>query len=239
MLQLLWAPPPTSYPPGWSHSSRVILSAWFSLPSPNRVVTQCLHVSIATHAHLWNCTFHSVLLVRVGFSIRLNHELQGRDQVWVFPFAHLWLCGSLQKILKKMGKRPAYLSPEKPICKSVSQFSCSVMSNSLPPHRLQHARLPCPSPTLKACSNSRPSCQWCHPAISSSIISFSSCLQSFPASGSYPRSQFFTSSGQSIGVSASVSVLPINIQDWFPLGLIGWISLQSRGLSRVFTVKKQ
>ena len=98
------------------------------------------------------------------------------------------------------------------------QFSCSVMSDSLWPHRLQHARLPCPSPTPRACSNSCPSSWWCHPTISSSVGSFSSCLQSSPASGSFPVSQFFTSGGQSIGVSASVSVLSTNIQDWFPVG---------------------
>ena len=97
------------------------------------------------------------------------------------------------------------------------------------------AALPCASPTPGACSNSCPSSQWCHPAISSSIIPFSSCLQSFPASGSFPVSQFFTSGGQSIGVSASASVLPMNSQDWFPLGLTGLISLQSKGLSRVFS----
>ena len=119
------------------------------------------------------------------------------------------------------------------IC-SVSQFSCSVMSDSAP-HGLQHARLPCSSPTPRACPNSSPSSWWCHPTISSSLVSFSSCLQSFPASGSFPVSQFFTSGGQSIGVSASASVRPINIQDWFPLGLTGWISLQSKGLSRVFS----
>ena len=95
-------------------------------------------------------------------------------------------------------------------------------------------RLPCPSPTPRACSNSCPSSQWCHPTISSSVIPFSSCLQSFPASGSFPMSRLFASGGQSIGVSASASVLPMNIQDWFPLGLTGWISLQSKGLSRVF-----
>ena len=106
--------------------------------------------------------------------------------------------------------------------------------NSLPPHGLEHARLPCPLPTPKAFSNSCPLSQWCHPTISSSVIPFSH-LQSFPASGSFPRSQFFTSGGQRIGVSASVSFLPMNIQDWFPLGLIGWISLQSKGLSRLFS----
>ena len=115
------------------------------------------------------------------------------------------------------------------------QFSCSVMSNSLRLHGLQHSRLPCPSPTPGVCSNSCPSSQWCHPTISSSVLSFSSCLQSFPASGSSQMSQFFTSGGQRTGVSASVSVLPMNIQDWFPLGLTGWLSLQSKGLSRVFS----
>ena len=107
----------------------------------------------------------------------------------------------------------------------IFQFSHSVVSNSLWPHGLQHTRLPCPSPTLGACSNSCPSSQWCHPTISSSVISFSSCLQSFPASGSFLMSQFFTSGGLSIGASTSASVLPMNIQDWFPLGLTGWISL--------------
>ena len=124
---------------------------------------------------------------------------------------------------------------------SVNRFSHSFVSDSLRPHVLQHARLLCPSPTPQACSNSCPSSWWCHPTISSSVISFSSCLQSFPASGSFPMSQFFARGGQNVGVSASVSVLPMNIQDWFPLGLTGWISLQSKGLSRVFfstTVQK-
>ena len=109
------------------------------------------------------------------------------------------------------------------------------MSQSLRPHGLQHTWLPCPLPTPGACSNSCPSSQWCHPTISSSAIPFSSCLQSFPASGSFPVTQFFASGGQSIGASASASVLPVNIQDWFPLGLTGLISLQSKGLSRVFS----
>ena len=111
------------------------------------------------------------------------------------------------------------------------QFSCSVVSDSLPPHGLQHVRVPCPSPTSWTCSNSCPSSQWCHPTISSSVVPFSSHLQSFPASRSLPMSQFFASGGQSIGVSASASVLAMNIQDWFPLGWTGWISLQSKGLS--------
>ena len=115
------------------------------------------------------------------------------------------------------------------------QFSRSGVSNSLWPHEPQHARPPCPSPTPGAYSNSCSSSWWCHPTISSSVAPFFSCLQSFPASGSFPRSQFFTSGGQSIGVSASVSVLPMNIQDWFPFRWTGWISLQSKGLSRVFS----
>ena len=115
------------------------------------------------------------------------------------------------------------------------QFSHSVVSDSLQPHGLQHARPRCPSPTPRAYSNSCPLSRWCPPAISSSVIPFSSCLQYFPASGSFPMSQFFASGGQSIGVSASASVLPMNIQDWFPLGQTGWISLQSKGLSWVFS----
>ena len=100
------------------------------------------------------------------------------------------------------------------------QFSSSVMSDSLWPHGLQHARLPCASPIPRACSNSCPSSQWCHPRILHSVVPFSSCLQSFPASGSFQMSQFFASCGQSTGASASASVFPMNIQDWFPLGLI-------------------
>ena len=113
-------------------------------------------------------------------------------------------------------------------------FSCSVMSDSLRPHELQLARLPFPSPS-RACSKSCPLSQWCYPTISSSVIPFSSRFQSFPASGSFPMSQFFATGGQSIGVSASASVLPMTIQDWFPLGWTGWISLQSKGVSRVFS----
>ena len=109
------------------------------------------------------------------------------------------------------------------------------MSDSLRPHGLQHIRLPCPLPTPRAYSNSCPSSWWCHPTISSSVVPFSSCLQSFPASGSFPRSQFFTSGGQRTGVSASTSVLPMNIQDWIPLRWTGRISLQSKELSRVFS----
>ena len=102
------------------------------------------------------------------------------------------------------------------------QFSHSVLSDSLRPHGLQHTRLPCPSPFPEACSNSFPSSRWCHPTNSSSVVPFSSCPQSFPAAGSFQMSQFFASGGQSIGVTASALVLPMNIQDWFHLGWTGW-----------------
>ena len=115
------------------------------------------------------------------------------------------------------------------------QFSYSVVSDSLRPHGWQHTRLPCPSPTPRACSDSCPLSQWCHPTIPSSVVLFFSCLQSFPASGSFPMSQFFPSGGQGIGLSASASVLPMNIRDWLHLGWTGWISLLSKGLSRVFS----
>ena len=115
------------------------------------------------------------------------------------------------------------------------QFSHSVVSNSLRPHGLQHARPPCPSPTPRVYSNWCPLSQWCHPTISPSVVLFSACPQSFPASGSFPMSQLFTSGGQRTGVSASTSILPMNIQDWSPLEWTGWISLQSKGLSRVFS----
>ena len=115
------------------------------------------------------------------------------------------------------------------------QFSRSVMSDSLRPLEPQHARPPCPSPNPGVYSNPCPLSQWCHPAISSSVVAFSSCSQSFPASGSFQMSQLLAWGGQRIGVSASASVLPMNTQDWSPLGWTGWISLQSKGLARVFS----
>ena len=114
-------------------------------------------------------------------------------------------------------------------------FSRSVVSSSLQPHESQHARPSCPSPTPRVYPNSCPLSPWCHLTISSSVVPFSSCLQSLPASGSFQMSQLFTAGGQSIGVSASASALPMNTQDWSPLGWTGWISLQSKGLSRVFS----
>ena len=136
----------------------------------------------------------------------------------------------LVSVFTRKGKVPrhCFYSPR-------SQFSCSIVSDSLLPHGLQHTRCPCPSPAPRAYSNSCPLCRWCHPTISSSVVSFSSSLQSFPESGSFPMSCFFTSGGQSTEVSAPASVPLVNIQDWFPLGLTGWISLLSKGLSSVFS----
>ena len=125
------------------------------------------------------------------------------------------------------------------ICWNSVQFSHSVVSDSLWLHELQHTRPPCPSPTPGACSDSYPSSRWCHSTIASSVVPFSSCLQSLPASGSFPMSQFFASGGKSIGVSASASVLPMNIQNWFSLGWTGWISLQSKRLSQKFSPTPQ
>ena len=124
--------------------------------------------------------------------------------------------------------------PSEPLSHSV-QFSRSVAPDSLQPHESQHTRPPCPSQTPGVYSNTCPSSWWCHPAISSSVIPFSSCPQSLPAPGSFPMSQLFAWDGQSIGVSASASVLPMNTQDWSALGWTGWISLQSKGCSRVFS----
>ena len=115
------------------------------------------------------------------------------------------------------------------------QFSHSVVSDSLQSHEPQHARPPCPSPTPGVHPNSHPLSRWCHPALSSSVVTFFSCPQSFPASGSFPMSQLFAPGGQSIGVSALASVLPVNTQDWSTFGWTGWISLQFKGLSRVFS----
>ena len=142
--------------------------------------------------------------------------LQGRN--CFFP----WILGALWKVADTW------------IMVSV-QFSRSVVSDSLRPHGVQHARPPCLSPTPGVYPNSSPLSRWCNPTISSSVVPFSFCLQSFPASGFFQMSQLIASGGQSIGVSASTSVLPMNTQGWSPLGWTGWISLQSKGLSRVFS----
>ena len=143
----------------------------------------------------------------------------------------------LQGVFPTQGSNSGLMSPELAgsllLVPPLLLFSLSAVPNSLWPNGLQHTWLPCPS--SQACPDSCPLSQWCHPIILSSVVPFSSCLQFFPASGSFPVSLPFISGGQSIGVSASVSALPMNIQDWLPLGLTGWISLQSKGLSRVFS----
>ena len=131
--------------------------------------------------------------------------------------------------------RTHFLIEETVVQNGSIRFSHSVVSNSLRPHGLQHTRPPCPSPIPGVYSDSCPLSRWCHPTISSSVAHFYSCVQSFPASGSFQMSQFLISGGQSIGVSASTSVLPVNIQDWSPSEWTGWISLQSKGLSRVLS----
>ena len=142
-----------------------------------------------------------------------------------------WGAGHLQT--KERGLEPVL--PWWSSVQSVRSVSCSVVSDSLWPHGLQHTRPPCPSPTPRVYPNSCPLSPWCHPITVSSDVPFCSCLPSFPASGSFQISQFFTSGDQSTGVSASASALPKNTQDWYPLGWTGWISLQSKGLSRVFS----
>ena len=153
---------------------------------------------------------------------------------FVWGEGYLELMCHVFNILPFLFKERLRIHCEIKICVSV-QFSHSVVSDSLRPHELQHARPPCPSPTPRVHPNSCPSSRWCHPAISSSIVPFSSCPQSLPESGSFPMSQLFVWGGQSIGVSALASVLPKNTQDWPLLEWTGWISLQSKGLSRVFS----
>ena len=177
---------------------------------------------------------------------------------WIIPFmdavtSNIIHCGgfthrgsvSQRKIILGMhmphGSWESWEPNKKPFFDHQLLFNPSVMFDSLQPHGLQHTRLPCPSPSPRACSNSCPSCWWRYPTTSSSVAPFSSCPQSFPASGSFPMNWLFASGGQSIGASASASVFPMNIQGWFPLGLTGRVSLQSKGLSRVFyntTVQK-
>ena len=185
---------------------------------PVSSILQCLPELAQTHVH------------RISDAIQPSHLLSSPSP----PALNLSHHQGLFQCVSSLHQVARGLESFSPSNESV-QFSNSVVSDSLRPHRLQDARLPCPSPTPGACSNSCPSSRWCHPAISSSDVPFSSHLQSFQASGSFPINPFFASGGQNVGVSASPSVLPMNIQDWFPLGWTCWISLQSKGLSRVFS----
>ena len=159
-----------------------------------------------------------------GACVCEEHKRLNRSSIWIDLKGHLVLKQSAIDLISRKSETTWSV-----------QFSRSVVSNSLRPHWLQHNRLRCPSWTPWACSNSCPLSWWHHPTISSSVIPFSSCLQSFPKSGSFPMTQFFASGDQSIGVPASTSVLPMNIQDWFPLQWTGLISLRTKGLSRVFS----
>ena len=167
----------------------------------------------------------------------VNNSIWGGDIWWVltfFPINLIWKYLVLWLSIAKwrLTLTLSTLEHQSFCLTSVQSLSCvQLFATPL----LQHTRPPCPLPTLSLYSNSCPLSQWCHPAISSSFIPFSSCLQSFPALGSFPVSQFFPSGGQSIGLSASTSVLPMNIQNRYPLGWTGWISLQSKGLARVFS----
>ena len=165
-----------------------------------------------------------------SFSISPSNEYSGLISFRMDWLDFLVVEGSLKSLLQYHSSKASVLQ-----CFSSVQFSCSVMSDSLWPHESQHSRPPCLSPTAGVYPNSCPSSRWCHPTISSSVVPFSSCPQSLPASESFPMSQLFTWGDQSIGVSASTSVLPMNTQGWFPLGWTGWTSLQSKGLSRVFS----
>ena len=153
----------------------------------------------------------------------------------------MWRKGNPHAMLVGMSINAAIMENSMAVLKNFKieppsvHFSCSVMSIPLCPHGLQHTRLPCPSPTLRTYSNSCPLSRWCHPTVSSSAVCFFFHPQSFSASGSFKVSQFFASGGQSTEVSASVSVIPMNVQDWFPLGWTGWISLQSKWMSGVFS----
>ena len=188
-------------------------------------LTLCFSMIVARQAPL------SMELSRQAYKSGLPYLPQA-----IFPIQRLNL--SLlhcRQILYHLSHNNSSKNKISPTTFSSVQFSHSVVSDSLWPHGQQQARPPCPSPTPGVHSNSCPLSRWCLPVILSSVVPFSSCPQSLPASGSFPMSQLFASSGQSIGVSASTSVLPMNTQDWSPLGWTGWISLQSKGLSRVFS----
>ena len=182
----------------------------------------------------WGCT---LICLGVRLYVKLSIDVCARSFKFLSVFFWFlpWPRGSLHAPPQIESETCSSFSGNAPVSICSIQFSHSVVADSLWPHGLQHARPPCPSPIPGVYSNSCPLSQWCHPTVSSSVVPFSSCLQSFTASGSFPMSWFFSSGGQSIGVSASASVLPMNIQDWFPLGWTGWISLQSKGLSRVFS----
>ena len=204
---------------------------WFDLLAVQGTLKSLLQHHSLRASFLWCSTF---------FVLQLSHPYTNIEKTTVLTIQTF-----VSKVMSPLFNMPsrlviAFLQRSKHLLTSwlqspSVQFSHSVLSDSLWPHGLQHARPSCTSPTPGVFSNSCPLSRWCCPTISSSVLPFTSLLQSFPASGSFQMSQFLPSGGQSIGVSASASVLPVNIQDWFPLGWTGWISLKSKGLSRVFS----
>ena len=190
------------------------------------------HTVLGTTRLLW-CSWQLTLTPSSKVKISLLYPIICLSGVWMGSLSsHAGLKVDFKFCSGKMWTLCS--SPSEAHLSSVA-FNCSVTYDSLWPRGLQHARPPCPSPTPGVYPNSCPLSQWCHPTISSSVIPFSSCTLSFTASGSFLMSQLFTSGGQSVGVSASKSALPMNTQDWSPLGWTGWISLQSKGLSRAFS----
>ena len=172
--------------------------------------------------------FLSIIFLKLSTASKEKKNSLLSAKVPILKSIRNWLCSSALIAMAKTSRTMLNQF-------SSVQFSHTVMSDSLWPHESQHARPPCPSPSRGVHSNSRPPSWWCHPAISSSVVPFSSCPQSLPASGPLPMSQLFAWGGQSIGVSASASVLPMNTQGWSPLEWTGWISLQSKRLSRLFS----
>ena len=204
--------------------------AHFSGPHPSQLC--CIRLvnkaNIFQSNHLFNYSCREQLLISLPLLTVFPHP-------WNLLGTYLTILDSKQNcVLISIPVKASRQALHWPYLK-VLQFSCSAVSYSLQPHGLQHDRLLCPSSTPRACSSSCPLSQWCHPTISSSVVPFSSCLQYLLASGSFPMSQFFTLGGQNIGFSTSASVLSMNIQDWFSLRFTGLISLQSKGLSRVFS----
>ena len=230
----------------WGHRDHHFISLWFrknkGLFAPV-MIYPTLVVGSELFCLLWSFCLFSFSLPCALWGLNDKVDKKGLwNQIWAWILALPFMCLGSRVLKCTTSLSTLALIMYLEICipqyhcegqVSSVQFSHSVVSNSLWPHESQHARPPCPSPTPGVCSNSFPLSQWCHPAISSSVVRFSSCPQSLPASGSFPMSQLFTWGGQSIGFSASASVLPMNIQDWSPLGWTGWISLGSQGLSRV------
>ena len=188
-------------------------------------------VSVVSKLERWRSTVPELYFTSFLSFLVTKGNLNFKKLSW---FKYSLIVPTVQPVLMKSLPSTRFLACRL-VYKGSVQFSCSVVSDYLWPHEPQHARPPCPSPTPGVHQNPCPSSWWCHPAISSSVIPFSSCPQSFVASGYFQMSQLFALGGQSIGVSASESVLPMNTQDWSPLGWTGWISLQSKGLSRVFS----